>query len=102
MLALSGCGSVFSQTMSEATPATLLEDAVRKAVRATTEAHLVCFGAFAVSTVLSELRSGAAPAAMIPADVSVGIASGPGSLVPSLPPSEADDMCSEADYEPGG
>lgn len=64
--------------------------AVGRAVRAATEAHLVCYGAFAVATALAELRGGAAAPAStrLPFEAAGGDAA-------------LDEDGSEADYEPG-
>ena len=66
--------------------------AIGKAIRATTEAHLLCYGAFAVIKALTELRETVSTEATVTALASVD-----DDFVVDLMASE---VASEADYEP--
>jgi len=75
--------------------ASVTEAAVGKAVRAATEAHLVCYGAFAVATALAELRSrppaDEAPLSVVEATMDAAVEDSTGG---------EPDGGFEADYEP--
>lgn len=74
--------------------------AIGRAARAATEAHLVCFGSFAVATALAELR-GAGGVAVGPPTASAAppMATGVAMADDELP--AASSGGEEADYEPG-
>ena len=68
--------------------------AISKAIRATTEAHLLCYGAFAVIKALTELRDTVSTEAPVTA---LALASVDDDIVVDVMASE---VASEADYEP--